>query len=346
MPRTLRWSVWLPVALALATACVREPTPPRPERAPRAADVRLSLLALGDWGRRPVEGQPPPAQMAVGEALAREDLRAPADALVFLGDNFYPHGLEKDELEPRLRLNVAAPYCHFVELTEKGERALGDACTESEAARHPIPLWVGLGNHDHHLPSAPLLEAEAVPEYVANWRLLGTPVETLELPQGVSLVFYDSSMLRLPSRSEGLPELTRALASSKGPWRILVAHHPFDGTEPSARVERALAASGVRAQLHLAGHIHDLRGGELAAPLPALQIVSGGGGGHESSGKTLPGETFKLSALGFARVDLVAAAGAEHLRVRVYAVDPGDPDGRVVAGWSIALDGGVIRETP
>ena len=150
-----------------------------------------------------------------------------------------------------------------------------------------------------------------MPEYVANWRLLGTPVETLELPQGVSLIFYDSSLLRLPSRSEGLPELTRALASSKGPWRILVAHHPFDGTEASARVESAIAASGVRAQLHLAGHIHDLRGGELAAPLPALQIVSGAGGGHESSGKTLPGETFQLSALGFARVDLVAAGGAE-----------------------------------
>ena len=293
-----------------------------------------------------MDGHAPPAQLQVGEALAREDLRAPVDALVFLGDNFYPHGLEKDELEPRLRLNVAAPYCHFAELTEKGERALGGDCAEPEADRHPVPLWVGLGNHDHHLPSAPLLEAEAVPEYVANWRLLGTPVETLELPQGVSLVFYDSSLLRLPSRSEGLPELTRALASSKGPWRILVAHHPFDGTEPSARVERAIAASGVRAQLHLAGHIHDLRGGELAAPLPGLQIVSGAGGGHESSGKTLPGETWKRSALGFARVDLVAAGGAERLRVQVYAVEPGTPDGQLVAAWSIARDGAVMRETP
>jgi hypothetical protein len=75
-----------------------------------------------------------------------------------------------------------------------------------------------------------------------------------------------------------------------------------------------------------------------------LQIVSGGGGGHESSGKTLPGETFKLSSLGFARVDLVAAGGAERLRVRVYAVVPGAPDGQVVAAWSIARDGADSRD--
>lgn len=314
---------------------------PRPAPAPRAPEVRLSILALGDWGRRPVDGEAPPAQLQVGEALAREDLREPADALLFVGDNFYPNGLEKSELEPRLRLNVAAPYCHFLELTERGERALGSACREPVAERHVVPLWVTLGNHDHHLPTGPVLEAETVPEYVANWQLYGRPVETLELPQGVSLVFYDSTLLRIAAGADSLPELSRALARAKGPWRILVAHHPFDGTPASARVEGAIAAAGVRPQLQLAGHIHDLRGGVLPAPLPPLQIVSGGGGGDESSGKTLPGETFKLRSIGFARVDLVAAGGSERLRVDLYAVDSGDPAGRLVAAWTVALDGAV-----
>ena len=205
-----------------------------------------------------------------------------------------------------------------------------------------MPLWVGLGNHDHHLPSGPVLEAEAVPEYVSNWRLYGGPVETLELAQGVSLVFYDSTMLRISAGADALPELTRALAAAKGPWVILVAHHPLDGTPASARVEGALAAAGVRAQLHVAGHIHDLRGGVLPAPLPALQIVSGGGGGDESSGKALLGETFQLRALGFARIDLVTTSAGDALRVRLYAVDDGgDPAGRVVAAWTIARDGRV-----
>ena len=328
------------LAAGVGASCAH-PRLSRPAAEPRAPEVRLSILALGDWGRRPVDGHSPPAQLAVGEALALADLREPADALLFVGDNFYPSGLEKDELETRLRLNVAAPYCHFLKLTARGESALGGACAEPESDRHVVPLWVTLGNHDHHQSAGPLLEAEAVPEYVANWRVYGQPVETLELPQGVSLVFYDSTLLRFTAGADALPELTRALANAKGPWRILVAHHPFDGSHFSARVERAIAAAGVRAQLHLVGHIHDLRGGELAAPLPPLQIVSGGGGGDESGGTPLPGETFKVRSLGFARVDLLAAGGSERLRVRLYAVDLGDPEARLVATWTITPDGRV-----
>ena len=291
---------------------MREGPPARPAPAPRSADVRLSLLALGDWGRHPEDGNAPPAQMQVGEALAREDLRAPVDALVFLGDNFYPHGLEKGEGEPRLRLNVAAPYCHFAKLTEKGERALGGDCAEREADRHPVPLWVGLGNHDHHLPIGAAARGRGHARVRRELAAASArPVETLELPQGVSLIFYDSSLTAAVAERGAAGADPRA-GESEG----AVAD---PGRAPSVRrharrrrgVESAIAASGVRAQLHLAGHIHDLRAGELAAPLPALQIVSGAGGGHESSGKTLPGETFQRSALGFARVDLVAAGGAE-----------------------------------
>jgi hypothetical protein len=325
-----------------AWACA---TPRLPSYEPRAPDVRLSLLALGDWGRLPKTGASPPKQLRVGQALADEDRRAPADAIVFVGDNFYPHGLEAVELEPRLRANLVGPYCHFAQLTELGAHALGDACPEPESRRHPLPLWAVLGNHDHHSGASIELESRRVPDYVANWRLLGLPVETLELPQGVSLIFYDSTALRLPSGVSQLPLLTKALRESRGPWRILVAHHPIDFHEVSHGIEAALANAGVRAQLLLVGHIHDLRAGTLESPLPALQLISGGGGGDESNHQALPNQLWQLKSTGFARIDLVGNEPTDHLRLRVFAVSATDDVPVVVAAWTLSRDGAVSAET-
>lgn len=327
---------------ASAFACAQ----PRPQsHEARGPDVRLSLLVLGDWGRIPKDGVTPPKQLRVGQALADEDRRAPTDALVFLGDNFYPHGLEAAELEPRLRANLVAPYCHFVQLTELGERALGAACPQREYVPRPVPLWAVLGNHDHHSNSSLELQSRRIPDYVSNWRLLGLPVETLELPQGVSLIFYDSTALRLPSGASRLPLLTQALRESRGPWRILVAHHPIDFTGASQGIERALADSGVRAQLLLVGHIHDLRAGTLEPPLPAMQLVSGGGGGDESNHKTLSNQLWQLKSTGFARIDLVGSESADHLRLRVFAVSAAGDEPRVLAAWTLSRDGAVAAET-
>ncbi len=331
-------------ALALGLAvCFLASCAPAPRVEPRAGETRLSLLALGDWGRTPQEGATPPKQFRVGQELAEEDRRAPADALVFLGDNFYPSGLLERELEMRLRLNLAAPYCRFVRLTPLGERALGAACSEPESLRRPLPLWVVLGNHDHNSPESPDLERSRIPGYVSNWRMFGFPVETLELPQGVSLIFYDSTRLRLRERANELPLLTRALRESVGPWRILVAHHPLDGKGASQPLEAAVAAADVRAQLLLVGHVHDLRASAPPAPLPPLQVVSGGGGGSEPRATQLPNQRFKLMSPGFARIELLRDAAGEYLRVRLFAVD--DSPARVVAAWTVTREGNVSDET-
>jgi len=334
-----RQLVALGLLLALASGCLR----PVARYEPRGPDVQLSLLVLGDWGRFPKDGKTPEKQLHVAQALAEEDRHAPVDAVVFVGDNFYPR-LKATELETRLRANVIGPYCHFVDLTERGQAALGDACPEPEIRRHRVPLWAVLGNHDIDRDSLQL-ERELVPEYVANWRLLGASPETLELPQGVSLVFYDSTSLRLRRGAADLPRLTAALRESRGPWRVLVAHHPIDGREVERGIELAIADSNARPQLLLAGHIHDLRASVLAPPQPAFQLISGGGGGNESSRDLLPGQLWQLASTGFARVDLIGQGERAHLRLRVFAVSANHDVPQLVAAWTLDSAGRATPET-
>ena len=331
----------LAAVVGFTIACA-PPSPPRFEA--RGPEVQLSLLALGDWGRDPRGGITQAKQFRVAEVLAEQDRSAPADAVLFLGDNFYPHGLVADEVVSRVRLNLVMPYCHFIALTERGDSALGESCLEPQTRRHTVPLWAVLGNHDHSSGESVDLQRERVDDFVSNWRLVGVPVETVELPQGVSLVFYDSTPMLTPAGADALPLLTNALRESRGPWRILVAHHPLDGRDVDQGIERAIAAAGVRAQLLLAGHIHDLRASAPQAPLPAFQLVSGGGGGDESNHKTLPGELWKLASTGFARIDLVGRGDRARLRLRVFAVSAVSVP-QVVAAWTLGPDGAISTET-
>jgi hypothetical protein len=284
---------------------------------------RFAVLAIGDTGRLPEDGRTPAIQLAVGAALAREDLAAPVDALLLLGDNFYPDGLLARELELRVRLNLLEPYGHF--------------------AARGAPILAVLGNHDHHAAESPALEASAVTALVPGFRLLGQPVDRVDFAAGVSVVFYDSTRLLRESSARDRPLLSESLRAAPGPFRIAVGHHPLDGRVDSARIEAALAAAGVPIQLQLAGHLHDLRVATPDPPLPALQIVSGAGGGAESKRRTLPGERFLAKRPGFARVDLVGRGADARLRVRLRAVSPDDGGTELVAEWSVDRDG-VVRE--
>ena len=95
------------LALPLAIGCARSLDEPEGE-------VLLSLLAVGDTGLEPGESWLTNTQLAVAAAMEAEDRRRPADALLFLGDNFYPVGLRRHELEERIRWNFVEPYCRFL----------------------------------------------------------------------------------------------------------------------------------------------------------------------------------------------------------------------------------------
>ena len=287
----------------------------------------LSLLAIGDFGRKPIDGATPAIQLAVAEALAREDAAAPVDALLLLGDNFYPNGLIASELETRVRLNLLVPYGPFV--------------------TRGAPLWAVLGNHDHHTADGPRLEAGSIAPLVPGFRLFGgpdAPVERLDLAAGVSFVFYDSTRLANAASVAERERLTAALRAAPGPWIVAVAHHPLEHRPDTEAIESAIAAAHAPVQLHLAGHIHDLRVATPDPPLPALQIVSGGGGGSESRRRVLPGERFQAKRPGFARIDLSGQGAERRLRVRLFAVSP-DALAELVADWSVGLDGVVRDET-
>ena len=170
-------------------------------------------------------------QYRVGEAMAREDRRAPVQALVLLGDNFYGHGLAREDAEATgVRENLAGPYCHFLMLTHEGAprvpqgvrpRARGDAS--------------GAVHRGHRQPrrrarAGRALQRDGIPRYVGNW-LMPEEARSYELGAGVSLIAYHSQPI-----TDGQPAvaLERALRESKGPWRILTAHHP--DREPGRRL--------------------------------------------------------------------------------------------------------------
>jgi hypothetical protein len=339
---------WLPVGLGLAGVAVaawlaagQRPAGPVVTPDPEGR-VLLSLFALGDTGDPPRRfGRERQQQMRVAHALAAEAGRRPADALVLLGDNFYPDGLHAGEVEARVRANLVEPYCAFLDLSAPLSARVAGPCPDPV---RPIPVYAVLGNHDVETDDSPRLQEEVVPQYVANWHLWRDP-QVVELPEGVSLVLYDPR--GLAQRGDFGP-LLRAVRSARGPWRILVSHYPFTERMPARAAERALATAGVPVQLQLSGHEHNLEIGVVDGDRPLLQVVSGAGSDLRFPRQHLEGRRFAARLPGFARVDLVAGASGQRLVVSLVAIREFSWQlwlpSRVVARWSVDENGRATEE--
>jgi hypothetical protein len=297
---------WLGGALALLVGAaggllfaVRAPTwqavAPPPESV-------WSLLAVGDTGMPPRSSGWLTPQRAVADAMAAADRAHPVDALVLLGDNFYPDGLEHATLESQIAANLVAPYCRFLDLSAPLSPQVEAACPLPARDRHVVPVLAVLGNHDHEAPESPKLQEETVSQYVANWRLQSGGAWVRETGAGVSLVFWDSTPGRARIEAE---QLTEALLSSAGPWRIVVSHHPLDLTAKTAVVRAALLRADVPIHVWLSGHEHNLQVSEPGEPGPSLQVIAGSGSSARGIKYDLPGRRFFSERLGYARVDLI-----------------------------------------
>jgi hypothetical protein len=304
----------------------------------------FSLLAVGDTGKpRELVAALDPG-LAVAAALAHADRESPVTGLVLLGDNFYPDGLREREFKDRVRSNLVGPFCHFIRLTPRGQGSLEDACPAREADRHPVPIHAVLGNHDYNERESPLLQRRRIPEYVENWRMPLGDFEIRELRGGVSLILLDS-MAWL--RGEQGDALTRAVRKSRGPWRIVAAHHPMVDTGKSAvprferRMAKALDRAGVPIHLFLAGHEHNLQVIERPGDWPRLHVIAGSGSDLREPARGDAGRRFALAEHGFARIDLTEGGPLRITLQRVPVVSAGAASGEDVARFSIDLDGTV-----
>lgn len=313
--------------------------------------VRLSIFALGDTGSEPVAiGRALQTQMRVADVLAAEHARRPADALVLLGDNFYPDGLRAREIAFRVRENVVRPYCPFLALDGPESDAVADACPPERRSAVPTPIYAVLGNHDTNLPESPPLQREAVPRFVPNWRMPPGPVEVVELLDdalvpSVSLILYDAAAL---ADAGDVASLRQALIAARGPWRILAGHYPISDKHPGPWIRRALDQIEVPVHLHLAGHDHNLQIGVPSPGDPYLQVVAGSGSEAREVRHRIEGARFSAVEPGFARVDLVGNGDAARLVVSLVAVPGWMEIGRepaVVARWSVDLRGDVQQES-
>jgi hypothetical protein len=289
--------------------------------------------------------------MRVAGVLEADHRRRPADALVLLGDNFYPEGLRESEIEDRLRENLVRPYCVFLALDGPESARVADACEPARRADRPVPIYAVLGNHDFDLPESAKLQREAVPHFVPNWHVPSGPVEVVELADAdlapsVSLILYEPETLA--DRGDAAA-LGRALREAHGPWRILAGHYPIDDQFPGTWIRKTLDGIDVPVQLHLSGHVHNLQIGVPPSGDPALVAAAGSGSSARTIRHRVEGSRFALEEPGYARVDLVGDGPGERLVVSLVAI-PDLPDAvwsapRLVQRWSVGLEGDV-REEP
>lgn len=302
----------------------------------RPAPGRPSLLAVGDTGVPP-DGPEWPVQLRVGEGLAAVDRRAPADALVLLGDNFYPSGLRAAELAWRARENLLRPYGFFAGAGAARAGAAGEAADPASArpgrgpgGAPPRPIYAVLGNHDWKSPESPHLQRTALPELVPGWQPPPETVDTREVGRGLSLVLFDSRWL---ARTGAVEALAGALRAARGPFVVLASHVPssLDRRPEGLRdwdlryagyVEQAVRRAGRVVQLRLAGHEHNLQVIELVSPAGGIEVIAGSGARPKAVRQVHLGRLFASPRPGFARAVVTAGPrpGAERLVVELYEV--------------------------
>jgi hypothetical protein len=314
---------------------------------------RISLLATGDTGTNHALPALRAGQRSVSRGMAAEDRRLAVDAILLLGDLFYPRGLTPETLVERVRKNLVLPYCHFADLSGPRSREVSGACSEPAASRHPVPIFAVPGNHDYKSTEGPELEHRAIPELLANWRMHDGVATSVELGSGLSLVLVDTPAL---SRSGDFAALRETLRRSPGPWRIVAAHLPAAPGDAAADAEwrstlpplAHFSLPEAPVHLFLAGHRHNLQVIEGRPPGPALHVIAGSGGNVRPVRSSYADRRFALEQTGFARVDLAGRGTAQRLTVSLFSM-PRYPiffwaEPQLVSRWSVDRAGGVRRE--
>ena len=274
----------------------------------------LRLVAIGDAGDAWARKHPdfPPADLAAAISAATKD-RQP-DAILVLGDNFYPCGVNPTDVaeamdtvyRPLFDLNVPM----YAVLGNHDYSEGGEKCGKHDRAAVRPQAQVDYRGGTWHMPAR---------NYVLRW------------PGLVSIVMYDSEPVRRQCGvRDGIVSFVRDRVAGipAGEWRLAAAHHALyssgsHGQNPDdAGTMRAalLSTFAGHLDLYLAGHDHDIeRFDDKSEP---VFVVSGSASKvreddpepDESDLQAGPAPPGFFAAYGFAVIDLTAAKAT----VRLY----------------------------
>jgi hypothetical protein len=281
--------------------------------------------------------------------MAAEDKRAPVDAVILLGDNFYDAGLVRETMADQIQENLVYPYCRFVTLDGPRSEEVADACTDPGDRHHPTRILAVLGNHDLNTPGSAELQCQEVEDFVSNWQMPCAFSKTVELGNGVSVILFFSE--KLPTR-EQIQELEEAVRKAKGPWRVLASHRPIvmnDDSRPlphGSWVNHMLARVDVPVHAFVSGHHHNLQLLETPGPGPVLHAIVGSGArarGRPLGAVDHPARRYGAAQLGFARIDVLGSGEDQRLVVSLFTTPDypflADAHPELVSRWSVDRQG-------
>ncbi|OEL34520.1 Purple acid phosphatase 3 [Dichanthelium oligosanthes] len=243
---------------------------PRLEHPPNKADGSLTLLAVGDWGRRGTYNQ---SLVATQMGIVGEKMDI--DFVISVGDNFYKNGL-----------------------TGVDDKAFEESFTDIYTA-HSLqkPWYTILGNHDYRGDALAQL-SPILRKLDSRWICMKSFVVNSEI---ADFFFVDTTPFVLkywnnPKKSKYdwrgvaprenyianvVKDVDAALKQSTAPWKIVVGHHAIRSVSEHGDTQEllqlllpTLKAHGV--DLYLNGHDHCLE--HISSRDSPIQYLTSGAG--------------------------------------------------------------------
>lgn len=259
-------------------------------------DTSLSILVVGDWGRHGEHNQ-----RDVARAMDSAAVHLDPVAVVSVGDNFYPDG-------------VQSVHDHAWKVSFE------DIYT---AHSLHVPWIVALGNHDYHgNVQAQIDYTDVSRRWTMPARYFDTTFVEDEDDASVSVLLlvidtnpFQTDYLAAPAGEYGdvaTQDTSRqkryidsVLTSSKATWKIVIGHHPmYTGGKRKGKTGDMLRSfKGLfakhRVDAYFAGHEHDLQ--HHVDDTGVHSFVSGAGSEVRKTGN-IPETRFARSVPGFATV--------------------------------------------
>ncbi|KAA8532417.1 hypothetical protein F0562_032453 [Nyssa sinensis] len=238
---------------------------------PAKPDGSLSVMVVGDWGRRGTHNQ---SEVALQMGIIGEKLDV--DFIISTGDNFYDNGL-----------------------TGINDPAFDESFSKIYIAPSLQKQWYTvLGNHDYRgdvlAQLSPILTKRdsrwlCMRSFIVNSEMVDfvfvdtTPFQDKYFSEEKEKDAYDwrGVLPREEYLSNVLKDVDLALRESTAKWKIVVGHHTLrsagihgDTKELVAQLLPILQANNV--DLYVNGHDHCLQ--HISSPDSALQFLTSGGG--------------------------------------------------------------------